>query len=180
MDTIRKLYKHYIDDPKYIYKSIDKYIIILEKHSPSKLYNIFKHVMDYVKYDYTYNYRGDYISTRDNEKRTNIYNEKYALFRADKLHVVEIFEKLNPIKKHNEISIELYDETIQKYEVGKMIVSHEGYDTNIENVCSKGILYYKTIEPAFYESLNNCVEYTGEYFCWDENGELVYEKTFSK
>ena len=65
----------------------------------------------------------------------------------------------------------LRSETV--YEVGK-IVYPDTYDHNIENVCSNGIHYFKTIEPAYFYR-NPPINYTGIAICWHNNGQKYSE-----
>jgi len=95
--------------------------------------------------------------TKTNEKRV-VTDSKYAKYRANELRVIRIFSLDDKTKKVTIIYHQsaLYkDAPLTTYELNKT-VSADKYNENEDSVCSGGIHYYMTIEPAFY---NRCVRY---------------------
>lgn len=90
-----------------------------------------------------------------NESRKNIIFEWTAKYRTDKAKVINIYypQTKNKLKKAYSIHCTLNPIT---YEIGKDI-SVPNFDRNLENVCSTGIHYYKSIRPLnsyFYNGIN--------------------------
>lgn len=143
MLRIYETYWKYITNSKYVYKSCHvDWIIILEKIH----------------------------GTITNENRSNVVFGKYAKYRANKLKVVLIFNKFNPILTINNITNSLHKEKIH-YVVGEIVETN--FDSNISKVCTTGIHYFKSIESAFYLELNLKKKYTGKYIFRDSNGLIL-------
>jgi antitoxin component YwqK of YwqJK toxin-antitoxin module len=106
-------------------------------------------------------------NTRTNEARMDVADPRHAKFRANELKVIKIFNKNNP-KLTKRFVVNKYKERILKYMVGK-VVKIDDYDENIEEVCSKGIHYFKTLETAYYYG-DMQKNYTGIWTCWHDNG----------
>jgi hypothetical protein len=112
------------------------------------------------------------MGTMTNEERKSVHDASKAKFRASKLDVVAIFNLLDPSETENKIISEYFDiDTI--YEVGKTVYSDK-YDHDIEKICSNGIHYFNTIEPAYFY-IQPPKNYTGIYNSWYENGEIMCE-----
>jgi antitoxin component YwqK of YwqJK toxin-antitoxin module len=108
------------------------------------------------------------ISTLTNEDR-KVINSKYAKYRASELKVIEIINIHDTNKKVSKIKNN-YNGTEIIYELDKIIYPDE-YDTSL-NVCSHGIHYFKTIEPALFYMIRS-YDYTGIHYKWDDDGELL-------
>jgi hypothetical protein len=152
--NLESLCKNYTQNPAFVFKSciFDKslYLIVLKKLS----------------------------RTKTNETRKSITNHFFAKFRADKLQVVRIidvfsFNRVVPYVTNN------YESTTTYYKVGH-IVHPNKYDEDIENVCSEGIHYFKSIEPAFMYHIGNFIHAWN--ICkikdWYDDGVLYEEGTY--
>jgi antitoxin component YwqK of YwqJK toxin-antitoxin module len=108
----------------FVYKSCDKFIVVLAKLP----------------------------QTMTNEARSNIVDKRYAKFRADTLFVVKIVHKMDQDKKINSVTNTIHYDKKIIYESGKTI-NVEDYDENMEEICSTGIHYFLSYKAAFfYES----------------------------
>jgi antitoxin component YwqK of YwqJK toxin-antitoxin module len=105
--------------------------------------------------------------TRTNEERKNVMNENYTKFRADKLAVIFIINVNNPFET-TKTMIHKFDDTECLYEVDT-IVEADYYDDDVRIVCSHGIHYFKTIEPAYYYR-DIPIGYIGKWRKWYDNG----------
>ena len=112
------------------------------------------------------------ILGKTNENRRHIENPQYAKYRTSKVKVLKIFKnERRGIKQMNG----LYDKNFV-YGVGKEI-HVANYDENMNNVCSQGIHYFKTLEQAKMWKLN-LDNYTGKYIEWYDNGNKWYEREY--
>lgn len=95
------------------------------------------------------------IDTKTNETRNNVIDDRYAIFRADKLYIFAIIDKitLEPAKTCKDNTNHHIESYHYVYNVGE-ISKCNNYDTNINNLFSDGIRYYKSIEGGFYKDLN--------------------------
>ena len=130
------------------------------------------------KSEYVYKICSDHIvvmkklqDTKTNENRNNVADSLYAKFRADKLFVVKILNinNIESIKKivNNNYKIKII------YKCDEIIIPDK-FDENIDEVCSSGIHYFKTIDAAFYyKELPRL--FTGKWIYWHENGNKSYE-----
>lgn len=144
--TITKIYESYICDPTFVYKSCKKNWIIILK----------------ILHD-----------TLTNENRLNINNNKCAKFRANKLYVVLIFNKFDPTKTIPDIVNDDCKDDIIKYKTGKIVYPNK-FDHDLDKICSDGIHYFKSIEPAFYYQINKISSFTGDYIeCYDSGSLFV-------
>ena len=116
MDSLIFKCSGYISDPKYVYKSCGNYIVVLEK----------------------------LIDTITNELRTNITDPKYAKYRANKLKTILIINKFDPLDVIMEIENSFYAKKVV-YRTGE-IIEIDDYDYDANEVCTRGIHYFKTIE----------------------------------
>uniref|UniRef100_A0A6C0ECD2 Uncharacterized protein n=1 Tax=viral metagenome TaxID=1070528 RepID=A0A6C0ECD2_9ZZZZ len=178
MEQIKLLYEKYIKDNTFVYKSCQKYVIILQKLH----------------------------DTVTNENRTMVKDSNYAIFCANKLLVVEIFNKLVPYETINKISNKSFLNNMT-YEKGKIIevkkFDHWKTEYNMSYVDKYGINYYNTLEPAYYHKLNKYIDnvqiknwYTTtgtiaetityengtmiNYESWDTNGAKITEASYDK
>uniref|UniRef100_A0A6C0EAG9 Uncharacterized protein n=1 Tax=viral metagenome TaxID=1070528 RepID=A0A6C0EAG9_9ZZZZ len=146
LSIIFEKYRKFISNNLYVYKSCKQYIIILKK-----LYN-----------------------TITNENRKGIINADYAKYRGNRFEVILIFNKFNPDEMLNEILTEYQNKKVV-YTTGK-IVTPDYYDCDMNNICSNGIHYYKTIEQAYYHDIEaHAINYTGVIKEWFHNGKKIKE-----
>ena len=103
---------------------------------------------------------------RKDVKRQNIKNAK---MRCSKALVLDIYKFNECEKTRIDKGYGLYD-TNFCYEVGKEIEVND-YDDNLTNICSTGIHYFLSEEPAFFWNFN-FDNYTGECKEYYENGQL--------
>ena len=108
------------------------------------------------------------VDAKTNEDRTGIVDPLYAKYRCDKAKVVRIYNQKTGEEQQETMNV-ISSQGTQKYEVGKMITVD--YDENKNEVCSKGIHYYKTEDQAKMFNLEP-KNYTGTYKTWYENGQL--------
>ena len=116
------------------------------------------------------------IDTNNNENRNDVADPLHAKFRCDRAKVISI---INPTDgKSMEEDISIYDENFI-YKVGEIVSSN--YDKDVNEVCTKGIHYFKTKETAvswFYQS-NDKKFFDGKRIGWHENGRKRYEKSYN-
>lgn len=119
MRLIQTLYPEYFCDDKIVFKSCGKIWIVVLE-----------------KLD----------TTRTTEKR-NVHDKKYAKFRGDKFKVLNIINKIDPSVTINTVENSIFKDKTIKYVKNEIIETE--FDDDLNNVCSKGIHYYVSIEPAF-------------------------------
>jgi antitoxin component YwqK of YwqJK toxin-antitoxin module len=142
MDELVETCKLYLNNPKYVFKSCGNYTVILEK-------------LD---------------DTITNEHRSNIADPKYAKYRANKLKVLLIVNKFDPLNILEKIENSFYKEKKVIY-ITNEIIEIDDYDMDLENVCSTGIHYFKTIEQSFFlELINFNPTHAGKWIGWHKNG----------
>lgn len=113
--------------------------------------------------------------TKTNESRDGVVNPLCAKFRADKLFCVKIINALT-LKDTSEVTniyttYGFYPYNIYtKYIVGKVVVP-DGFDTNLDRICTKGIHYFNSLEPAFYY-MSMPPDYIGSWKEFTDSGEL--------
>ena len=124
--------------------------------------------------EYVYKFCSDCIvimqklqDTITNENRINVRNQLYAKFRANKLFVVKIIN-IDNMKYIDEIINNYYDIKII-YKCNEIVVPDK-FDEDIDKVCSSGIHYFKSIDPAFYYRDKPPKDFTGKWIRWYENG----------
>ncbi len=113
--------------------------------------------------------------TINNEKRDGIVNYKYAKFRCDKVKVISITEVKTGEKINSDISI--FDENFL-YNLGNVIANY--FNENLNEVCTRGIHYFKTKEAAlswFYTQKNQKIP-DGKWIKYHENGRKRREGTY--
>lgn len=134
----KKLYPQYFNQEmskpfEYLYGSVGKWFVVYKKVFFTKL----------------------------NDNRTNIHDSVYAEYRANKLKVELIFEKINPQIKTDAVTYPNFSELV-KYTVGKKIKNIKG-----------NILCWKSYIPAYYHQIVENDQYgiySGSFFSWYECG----------
>ena len=134
---------------KYLYKSCDKkWIVVLETISGS-ITNQTRLTVDY--------------PTR-----------KFAKFRSNKLKVIDIIDKFDHTKTINSVKNSVYTEKAKIEYVKGTIVESDSFDMDLITVCSNGIHFFESVEPAFYYELDDR-NYTGHYKSWHDDGQKWQE-----
>lgn len=153
--SIRKCiekFQQYHQDPDYVYNSatdesgLSRYITIYKKNN-----------------------------SQTNESRKNIVDEKYALYRADQLQKILMFDKftLDMVRQFN-VHTTVYDD--EKFKTTTFRTYKNMFDT--ESVDGPGIYYYRSIGPAFYEGLDDPkLQYSGVHCEWDVDGMLQFARS---
>lgn len=169
-EMLQKLFErfpqYFMDNPlyddSYVFKSVGNVLVVLQK-------------MD---------------ETITNETR-DVFDKKFAHYRADKLKVIAFFYKLDIdfyIEEKSVRSVFLTYGVYQanrytlNYEIGKE-VSVTDYDMKLDKVDSTGIHYFKSIEAAyFYEPVSALFKrmFDGVRFVWLENGEFFNKYELSE
>jgi len=109
------------------------------------------------------------ILGKNNEKRENISDQIHAKYRCSKVKVLDIFHYINGEKTNSVAG--LYDPDFT-YILNQTIETD--FDENLENVCSTGIHYFKTLEQAKYWYFSpSSYNYTGDYKEWDDQGNII-------
>lgn len=144
LQNLLSMCEAFTGQPEYVYKSCSGYLVILEKLE----------------------------DTLTNEARTGVVDPKCAKFRADKLKVVCIIDTTNLDNRPEKI-MHVYKELDKSlaYIVGH-IVYPDYFNHNINVICSTGIHYFKSLEPAFFYNKWNTCMYTGLWKHWHDNGQL--------
>jgi len=92
-----------------------------------------------------------WYDTKDNEMRRGVCDPRYAKYRANKLMVVKIYDSLNDRfvpNIHHTWHWEGNALVPIDYIVEQIAVPN-GFDENIEEVCTKGIHYFNTLFAAY-------------------------------
>lgn len=146
---LKTRYKKYFNNNSYVYKSCRD---VLSKDLSRKWLVIMKKLKD----------------TQTNETRSEVINENYAEYRANKLKVVKIINTRNPRLTKKFIVNKFTSIRELKYEENK-IVHPDAFDNNLNEVCSNGIYYFKLMDAAYYYS-DIPRNYTGEWYKWYDDG----------
>lgn len=118
------------------------------------------------------------ILGKTNEAR-KVHNKNFSKYRTSKAKVLRIFKK----GRNGKITLKkragsgLRDKTF-KYKTGE-IIEVDDFNKNIKKVCTTGIHYFKSYEPAYMFNLNFS-RYTGFHKQWHENGEKAVESNWVK
>jgi antitoxin component YwqK of YwqJK toxin-antitoxin module len=154
MEKIKTLYPEYFNNDNIVFKSCRKIWIV---------------VMEKLK------------TTRTTEERI-VYNKKYAKFRGDSFKVLKIISKINPSITINMVKNSIYKEKTIEYVVNEIVKTE--FDDDINNICSAGIHYYLSIEPAFslefdFYIKNNKIticefDLTDKLTEYDDDGHILY------
>jgi antitoxin component YwqK of YwqJK toxin-antitoxin module len=157
LKKIKRLYKEYINS-RYVYKKCSDY-------SESEIDKSKKWLIIMEKLD----------DTISNEERNDVFDKKYAMFRCNKIKVIEIFNANDPELKKDKI-INMYENSENKqltyttYEINK-IVHPDSYNEDINQVYSNGIHYFKTIDCAYFYEVTP-IMHSGPVTKWHENGRV--------
>jgi antitoxin component YwqK of YwqJK toxin-antitoxin module len=111
-------------------------------------------------------------NTLTNEHRKGIVDENYAIFRANVLTVILIFDRENPQINIDTIANK-YCEIETVYKIGCVVHADE-YDMDLENVQSNGIHYFKTLNAAYHYGVTP-LNYTGKIKEFYEDGSKMKE-----
>jgi len=105
--------------------------------------------------------------TITNECR-NVIDIKHAKYRANKLKVIKIINIFSLCSVKKITHHPYYSDTITVYQKNT-IVYPDAYDLNLDEYCSHGIHYYKSIEAAYYHDIpeNN---YIGQWIEYSDDG----------
>lgn len=161
MDTsLRELYiefKEYINNPEYVFKSCgdDK---VDKRANCREWIIIMKKIED----------------TRTTESRI-VKDIKFAKYRASHLQVVLIVNKFDFTKTLYYI-YNYFNGKRTKYKEGEIVYPDSFDDSN--KICSNGIHYFTSIEPAYYYGIETCENYTGDYVSWYDDGQLKSMKQY--
>jgi hypothetical protein len=153
LDKIKLLYQQYINNPSYVCK-------VCGNPYDDKFYIIILQKMG---------------KTLTNESRKNVINPKYAKFRANCLKVILIFNVNDPERQIENIESNYYYPTL--YQKGKEVHADK-FDTNLGNICSNGIHYYRTIDAAFFckylpGHVRPCpYNFKGDWIFYDDDGQV--------
>lgn len=116
-------------------------------------------------------------NTKTNEGRPDVVDYQCAKFRGNVFGVIKIINTNKPtlVKKYI-VNEYVYENTrsITIYETG-MIVYPDHYDGDIKRLCSGGIHYFKSPIPAFYFRNDIPTNYTGKWFTFRDDGEILHE-----
>ena len=105
--------------------------------------------------------------TITNESRS-VVDADCAKFRADKLQVVDIIHKFDQTTRDS-ICNSVYEHKQIVYKKGE-IIEVEDFNKKLNEVCTTGIHYYKTMKVAFYLELE--IVRDGEWSCWYRTGQV--------
>ncbi len=148
----------------------------------SQLDKLYIALKEYPENEYIYKGCGDYIvvmklleDSITNESRKDIININYAKHRTNKVKVILIIHKFTLDAVDNVENS--YHEKKLKYTTNE-IIEEKDYDMELNNVCSAGIHYFKTIECSFYFTLIREL-YTGHYILRHDNGQMYIECDYS-
>lgn len=107
-----------------------------------------------------------------NEDRTDIVDKQFAKMRCSKAKVLKIHDFQDETKTFD-TAYGLNDHSFV-YRVGEIVEPTEAFDRDLDKVCTSGIHYFLTKEPA-------CVwDYTlqtGVNEGWHDNGQIEYGET---
>ncbi len=108
--------------------------------------------------------------TITNESKKDVADPNFAKFRASKLEVYLIIDSNDPNIEYNEY-VNLSFNLITNYKKGTVI--HPNYfDNNLDEICSSGIHYFKTIDAAFYYGSTIPDNYSGAWYTFFDNGKI--------
>ena len=108
-------------------------------------------------------------NSQHNMDRENVVCKETAKFRCDKVRVISIVDKITGKEKsmvHSD-----YDKNII-YEKNSIVCVE--YDKYSKRICTKGIHFFLSYEPAFFYNLK-LSKYTGLYKQFYDNGQLYEE-----
>ena len=149
-DELYSLYKKYIDDPLYVYKSCDNYVVIMK-------------LLD---------------DTKTNMDRNNIIDPANATYRADKLYTELIFNKFDLNETVTSISNSIYKKNIITYTINTIVYA-DMFDNDLNKIYSNGIHFYKRIVRAFlFDIQNKNISFDGEYIEYYDEGQIREKRNY--
>lgn len=154
--NLQKKCEEYTKDQSYVYKSV---FDIEEKKSHCMKW---KWLVIMKKLD----------TTKTNEDRKAVVDANYAKFRANELQVIKIINITTPETERTQITND-FEGIKLMYKVGE-IVKPNSYNDDINEICSNGIHYFKTLESAYYYE-NELSDFTGKWYSWFGNGQKELE-----
>lgn len=166
LEVLMKTCRDYMSDDKYVFKSALNVTGLSDEASEEVTDRDWLVVMMKIE------------RTITNEERKNVVDNKYAKFRANALQVIAIIN-MNSCERRNSITnifTSKHSGQIKLiYEVGKVVECNE-FDKNLDDVCSGGVHYFKTILPAYYYDKSS-YGYNGVLIRWYGNGRMkTYEQ----
>lgn len=191
LEYIKNKCNQFIDDPDYVYKLCDDvWLIIMKKINIPVAELVDNFVDNSMNGEHENNHDDEKelecinIITITNESRKNIYDPLCAKFRANVLEVHKIIN-IETMEQSTFLCHEFYNYDIGAsipllYEVGK-VVEPDSFDPDLNNICSNGVHYFKTIDRAFYyRNYDNLPLYTGRCIDWFDNGQKKLEGSYIK
>jgi len=111
--------------------------------------------------------------TKTNEAR-KVFDSRFAEYRGDRFRVIAIYKKSPIVEKITEIKNTFYIEQIT-YKVGEIVIA-DSFDENINEVCSHGIHYFKSIYPSIILEIPE--NYTGFCIKYNDDGIKLKEGNY--
>jgi antitoxin component YwqK of YwqJK toxin-antitoxin module len=108
-----------------------------------------------------------------NMNRTNVVNKQTAKYRTNKAKVLNIFDSNG--NKYTTAKSGFYDKGILEYRVGELIIE-PNFDTNLEEVCSKGIHFF--LDKKVAEEYHLIKIQNGLLIAYCDNGVKLSETNF--
>lgn len=155
LDRLRSACEKYTKDKKYVFKSCNNEGGIVYSKFPKEWLVIMTETK----------------GTINNEHRSGVIDKNFAKFRANMMEVVAIININKPdltIDSVKNVFEDMDYQEVLEYKVGHIVKCNK-YDENIENICSGGVHYYKSLVPAFYYKRYHS-KYTGSVMAWHDNG----------
>lgn len=147
--AILDLCGEYVGDPEYVYKLCSsKYIVVMKKLP----------------------------ETITNEQRDGIVDINHAKCRASVLEVILIVNIYDTNDRPQQI-LNIFASYRTMYTIGEKAIPHN-FDSILNNVCSGGIHYFKTIETAYMYNKLISSNFTGLWTAWYNNGQKSDEGAY--
>lgn len=117
------------------------------------------------------------ISTRTNELRENVFDNKFAKFRGNIFMVVKIFNIHNTKTKKTFIVNKFCNKEL-KYEINT-IVKSDFFGNNLNIICSTGVHYFKTVLACCYFYVDPVdIKYSGYWIHFHDDGSKESEGSY--
>lgn len=117
------------------------------------------------------------IDTVTNEKRKGVINNMYAMFRGNIFFVEYIVNKFQKKELETIESSSQYGGIRLNYNLSS-IISEPKYDNEVNNICTTGIHYFKSLEAAFYQGIVPSF-FRGTYYSWTIHGSPAYKCSYA-
>lgn len=163
-DILEKLHKkcrRYTKSPSYVYKLCRNYNKKKKETSERKWLVVLKKIS----------------TTVTNECRSNVVDANYAKFRASELKVIKIINTTKPNYIKKKIT-NVFEDIKTVYKVGEIVKPSTEYDMGLDNVCSSGIHYFKTLEPAYFYEKSSYIVNNGKVLSWYDNGQMFQSGSY--